>query len=565
MAEPTPPQGLETFAERQKAARTQKREDARNARLESRTRDYSDDPFGIAFGEQDAWQHAGEQADNYGALRRASIPGAISERLRNVARGWGGDFSSGDPSWQDVATQRNALIALLQARDNSENELEQQGMRYNYQVRTAEAQELNALAGILKQGMSSATSASVANANIMIQAALERGRDMNEAVRTQGLLYGELYQRPDNASIKAVRNILDRKNVGAKDPSLTGQRLIDVPGKDGMAAVDALQNALAVGLKGSPEQGAVFLERLSRDLNFDVANHYGLGIEQVADAEGNPVYRVLSGAGPRGPRLAGGQFQQTGTLEPDVLAALRKQVEGRNNDTQFLKYKEENMASIREAGTFVPGEIQFVKDAIVKILDRQKIPPNTLVRKDEITGKFVPVEMPDGGGEVGVSTQETTSAPAEEPPSTSSFDQQVQAQIDHLDNPNPPSKVLQQKQAIIDTELYKTWKAKEQYQTDDVGYRKFIEEARDRRKAATAKDEELAASKNQEADDGKAKLKDRLGNAFGFMRPRFRDARLRREKKEQGARVTGGTPIDNNTSESDAKNAKPDLPPKPPQ
>ena len=130
---------------------------------------------------------------------------------------------------------------------------------------------------------------------------------------------------------------------------------------------------------------------------------------------------------------------------------------------------------------------------------------------------------------------------------------QFQEQIDHIDNPNPPGKVLQAKNDIIDSALFQAFKQNNEFETDDVAYRAFVEESRDRDREAKAKDTEKLQQRRMEREGGKGNLRTRMAEGFAGLRSRYRRRRLAAEATQQ-------TPIQNDSdSETNAK--KKDPPP----
>jgi len=529
----TPPPGL-TGLELSDWKRRQERQARIQQRAASALPEYADDPFAVAFPEiagqeGSTWEEIGQYQKDLNKARARSVASFLPDRLKGFSRGWRGEFEEG-PSWETQAGLRNDLINLLRLREDSERELKAQEMRHSYQTRAAEATEITALAGIIRQFVAGAATTSSKNAEIALQRAARQQDYLETQIKTKGLIYGEDYGNVDKKLLGAFQEMTGSpgwSQIGAEMPE--GGK-----SSEGIKAEGQLIAALKAGLTGTSGQNAAFIARLQDDptIKLDVGRYFGYAL----DDEGN-IYNT-------GGMVSNPYRAESDPLEAKVYAALQEIGVRRRNDDTYLKGLEENTKMTQQAGAYLPKAAQPFLAQMLNLMNRKKFAPGTKLVVDE-NGILKPAD-PAVEGEEAPEEGAPQEAP-EKAPSQSMFEEQVEAQIQHLDNPNPPGEVLQRKRDIIDSALFQAWKRDSPYETQDTAYRAFMEEARDRRKHAKAKDLETLQKQRQESELPGQKLKQRLAEGFGALRPRY-------QRRKKAAQLTSETPTNNQSgSESDAK------------
>ena len=531
----TPPPGL-TGLELSDWKRQQERQAQIQQRAAGALPEYADDPFAVAFPEiagqeGSTWEEIGQYQKDLNKARARSVASFLPDRLKGFAKGWRGEFEEG-PSWKTQAGLRNDLINLLRLREDSERELKAQEMRHSYQTRAAEATEITALAGIIRQFVAAGATTSSKNADIALKR-VERQLDyLDTQIKTKGLIYGEDYENVDKKLLGAFQE--------ASRSAGWNQIGVETPGKgrvsEGIQSEGALLTFLKEGLTGTPGQNAALIARLQADptIKLDVGRYFGYALDDAGN-----VYATDRGG------MASTAFgAASDSLEPKVYQALQEIGVRRRNDDTYLKGLEENTKMTQQAGAGLPGAAQPFLAQMLNLMNRKKFAPGTKLVVDE-NGILKPADPAVEGEEA--PEEGAPQEAAEKAPSQSMFEEQVEAQIQHLDNPNPPGEVLQRKRDIIDSALFQAWKRDSPYETQDTAYRAFMEEARDRRKHAKAKDLETLQKQRQESELPGQKLKQRLAEGFGALRPRY-------QRRKKAAQLTSETPTNNQSgSESDAK------------
>lgn len=527
--------------------RRQKRARAAKERMP----EYADDPYAVAFPdiagqEGSTWEEISDYRKALRQARMGAVAGFVPGRLQAAAQGATGIFPTG-VSWQEQGEMRQALIEALRAKEQADNELKAQGLRHSYQTRTAEAQELNALGRIIQQGLQSSASSSARNAEISLYKAQHAQKFLDTEIAERGMQFGRYLENVDADIVNNMGTHLAPLQGNLK-PEDVGKRRWEADAGE----AQKFHALFASGITGDPKQDAAYLEKIEATHQIDIGSIYGVRIAEVTDEETGQVSWRPTAVSKKDIPI----FLQTeiGTLERPIRNAQIQRAKMRNADTKYLQRSEQAYDDLQQAYAGIPGPIRPIYDRFIELMGRKQIPPNTQTRFDE-NGKLVPdPEQP--APPAGVATTEeaqtqTQTMQPEQEPSRDLFKEQIQEQIEHLDNPNPPGKVLQAKNDIIDSALFQAFKQNEEFETDDVAYRAFMEESRDRDREAKAKDTEKLQQRRMKREGGEGNLRTRMAEGFAKLRPRYRRRRL-------AAETASETPADNPSGSE--TNAKEDIP-----
>jgi hypothetical protein len=499
----------------------EKRRDQRAAAAKERMPDYADDPYAVAFPdiagqEGSTWEEISDYRKALRQARMGAVAGFIPGRLQGAAQGAAGVFPTG-VSWQEQGAARQALIDALAAYKNSENELEAQGLRHSYQTRTAEANELATLGRLLQQGISSTASASARNAEIALSKALGFIQINDKRIANVGMHHGQAIKDVDDDMVNEIGRFVQPV---VNDPK--GRRAHEI---DAAKAVPLLK-AVADALTGDPKTDAAFIERVEAQHQLNLGQYFGWQLDA-----NNQLVRTEGAEG----SLKEGAEGIRASMEGNFMAAQRARAAMRQEDAKYEEQMLKAFDGLTKAGAGLPGFLGPVFSRFTELMGRKAIKPNSQTAKGPagtltVTGEPGQVVAPEGSTTEEAQTQTTQT---EQEPSRSMLEEQFQAQIDHIDNPNPPGKVLQAKNDIIDSALFQAFKQNNEFETDDVAYRAFVEESRDRDREAKAKDTEKLQQRRMEREGGKGNLRTRMAEGFASLRPRYRRRRLAAEVTQQ--------------------------------
>ena len=489
---------------------------------------YADDPFGVAFPditgqEGSTWEEISDYRKGLRQARAGAVARFIPDRLRGAAQGAAGIFPTG-VSWEQESQQRQALIDALRAYENSENELKAQGLRHDYQTRTAEAQELNALGRLLQQGMQSTASASSKNAEVAIRRSLGYMEILKGEIDEQGMRRGKLYGTVNQDVVNSLGPLV------APVAGMGGTRTHEVSPQRAKELLDAV----ALGMTGDARQDAAFIEQVESQYQLNLGQYFGVQL-----TKDNKLVPSPGAPGSLGEAVDAVRS----SMEGSFIQAQKARARMRQADAQYAVEIDSVFDGLDKAYAGIPKELTSVFTRFKELTNRKKILPNTQMQRTA-GGELVPAPTGTPGVEAApgaetVTTQETQAQTTQEP-SRDLFTEQVKAQIEHLDNPNPPGKILQAKNDIKDSALFQAFKRDNQFQTDDVAYRAFMEESRDRTREAKAKDMETLQARRREAEGGEGNLRTRMAEGFSRLRPRYNRRRLAAEAVQQTP-VTPGT------------------------
>ena len=503
--------------------------------------EYAEDPYAVAFPdisgqEGSTWEEISDYRKALRQARMGAVAGFIPSRLQGAAQGATGVFPTG-VSWQEQGAARQALIDALAAYEQSENELESQGLRHNYQTRTAEANELATLGRLLQQGISSTASASARNAEIALNKALGFIQINDKRIANRGMHHGQAIKDVDD---ELVNGIGDLVRPVANDPQ--GRRAHEIDA----AKAEPLLAAIADGLIGDAKRDAAFIERVEAQHQLNLGQYFGWQLDA-----NNQLVQTEGAEGSLGEAVEGIR----NNMEANFMSAQRARAAMRQEDAIYEEQMMKAFDGLTKAGAGLPGFLGPVFARFTELMGRKAIKPNSQTVKGPggtltVTGQPGQAVAPKGSTTEEVQTQTTQT---DREPSRDMLKKQFQEQIDHIDNPNPPGKVLQAKNDIIDSALFQAFKQNNEFETDDVAYRAFVEESRDRDREAKAKDTEKLQQRRMEREGGKGNLRTRMAEGFAGLRSRYRRRRLAAEATQQ-------TPIQNDSdSETNAK--KKDPPP----
>ncbi|QDP60200.1 MAG: hypothetical protein Unbinned3972contig1001_29 [Prokaryotic dsDNA virus sp.] len=516
------------------------RRERRAEEAKKRMPEYADDPYAVAFPdisgqEGSTWEEISDYRKALRQARMGAVAGFVPSRLQGAAQGAAGVFPTG-VSWQEQGAARQALIDALAAYEQSENELESQGLRHNYQTRTAEANELATLGRLLQQGISSTASASARNAEIALNKALGFIQINDKRIANRGMHHGEIIKGIDDEMVNEIGRFVQPV---ANDPK--GRREHEIDAAKAVPLLKAIEDALT----GNPKVDAAFIERVEAQHQLNLGQYFGWQVDannQLVRTEGAEGSLEEAAEGIRA------------SMEGNFMAAQRARAAMRQEDAKYEEQMMKAFDGLTKAGAGLPGFLDPVFARFTELMGRKAIKPNSQTAKGPggtltVTGQPGQAVAPEGSTTEQVQTQTTQT---DREPSRDMLKEQFQAQIDHIDNPNPPGKVLQAKNDIIDSALFQAFKQNNEFETDDVAYRAFVEESRDRDREAKAKDTEKLQQRRMEREGGKGNLRTRMAEGFAMLRPRYRNRRL-------AAETTAQTPTQNDSPTEDrAKNQKPE-------
>lgn len=519
------------------------RRERRAKEAAARMPEYADDPYAVAFPdisgqEGSTWEEISDYRKALRQARMGAVAGFIPSRLQGAAQGATGVFPTG-VSWQEQGAARQALIDALAAYEQSENELESQGLRHNYQTRTAEANELATLGRLLQQGISSTASASARNAEIALSKALGFIQINDKRIANRGMHHGEIIKGIDDEMVNEIGRFVQPV---VNDPE--GRREHEISA----AKAEPLLDAVADALTGNPKVDAAFIERVEAQHQLNLGQYFGWQIDA-----NNQLVPTEGAKGSLGEAVEGIR----NAMEGNFMAAQRARAAMRQEDAIYEEQMMKAFDGLTKAGAGLPGFLGPVFSRFTELMGRKAIKPNSQTAKGP-GGTLTVTGQPGQPGQAvapeGSTTEEvqTQTTQTDREPSRDMLKEQFQAQIDHIDNPNPPGKVLQAKNDIIDSALFQAFKQNNEFETDDVAYRAFVEESRDRDREARAKDTEKLQQRRVERAGGKGNLRTRMAEGFASLRPRYRRRRL-------AAEATQETPTQNDSPpENQAKNQKPE-------
>ena len=483
--------------------------------------EYAEDPYEVAFPgisgqEGSTWEEISDYRKALRQARMGAVADFIPSRLQGAAQGATGVFPTG-VSWQEQGAARQALIDALAAYEQSENELEAQGMRHSYQTRTAEANELATLGRLLQQGISSTASASARNAEITLNKALGFIEINNKRIANRGMHHGEIIKSIDDEMVNAIGNFVQPV---ANDPE--GRRAHEIDA----AKAEPLLDVVADALTGNPKVDAAFIERVEAQHQINLGQYFGWQIDA-----NNQLVPTEGAEGSLGEAVEGIRNE----MEGNFMAAQRARAAMRQEDAIYEEQMMKAFDGLTKAGAGLPGFLNPVFARFTELMGRKAIKPNSQTAKGPggtltVIGQPGQAVAPEGSTTEEVQTQTTQT---EQEPSRDMLKEQFQEQIDHIDNPNPPGKVLQAKNDIIDSALFQAFKQNNEFETDDVAYRAFVEESRDRDREAKAKDTEKLQQRRMEREGGKGNLRTRMAEGFAMLRPRYNRRRLAAEATQQ--------------------------------